>query len=222
MSSTRRELRAPLFVTLRLSWLDARAEEHSEIVSTIDISAHGMRIRHSGLRCHPGDEVTLSCGSGSMRFRVVWIGTPGTPSEGEAALLASIPGEDLSQFALCLAHARAGYADQSASATPGHERRVMPRYLCEGPAQLWRSGEMSSLEGALRDLSLTGCYVRLRKPFPVGTELRLSMSLFGMTVRAEGVVRNVVENDGMGIEFSGLQPQDVLPLNTVLAELTRK
>jgi len=222
MNSVRCESRAPLTVTARLSWLDTRSEEKSEIVSTIDISAHGMRIRHSGLHCHPGDEVTLSCGAGSMRFRAVWIGSPGTPSEGEAGLLASIPGEDLGQFALHLAHARAGYLDQSAVATPGHERRVMPRYLCEGPAQLWRSGEMSSMEGTLRDLSLTGCYVRLRKPFAVGTELRLSMSLFGMTVRAEGVVRNVVENDGMGIQFTALQPQDVLPLNTVLAELTRK
>lgn len=54
----------------------------------------------------------------------------------------------------------------------------------------------------LTDLSLGGCYLELSSPFPVCTTLTLSMSAAEVEVRAQGVVRVMHPESGMGVEFT--------------------
>jgi DNA-binding response OmpR family regulator len=54
----------------------------------------------------------------------------------------------------------------------------------------------------LTDLSLGGCYLEINSPFPVNTKIVLSMRVAGHQVRAEGVVRVMHPEIGMGIEFT--------------------
>jgi hypothetical protein len=54
----------------------------------------------------------------------------------------------------------------------------------------------------LTDLSLGGCYVNITAPYPVSTRVTLSMRAAGTELRAEGIVRVMHPEKGMGVEFS--------------------
>jgi c-di-GMP-binding flagellar brake protein YcgR len=54
----------------------------------------------------------------------------------------------------------------------------------------------------LTDLSLGGCYLELPSPFPVRTRIVLSMRTSALELRAEGVVRVMHPEVGMGVEFT--------------------
>lgn len=52
----------------------------------IDVSHHGARVDHISLSLHPGDPVHLVSGGHDIRFRVIWVGEPGTAQEGQVGL----------------------------------------------------------------------------------------------------------------------------------------
>ncbi len=55
--------------------------------------------------------------------------------------------------------------------------------------------------GELTDLSLHACYLKMSTPFPLHARVALVMRVGLMDVRAEGVVRVVHPETGMGVEF---------------------
>jgi c-di-GMP-binding flagellar brake protein YcgR len=59
----------------------------------------------------------------------------------------------------------------------------------------------------LTDLSLGGCYLEISSPFPASSRVALSMRAGGVEVRAQGVVRVMHPDKGMGIEFSLATPE---------------
>ncbi len=54
----------------------------------------------------------------------------------------------------------------------------------------------------LTDLSLGGCYLEMSSPFPIRTLVILSMRVGQLQVKAEGVVRVMHPELGMGVEFT--------------------
>jgi len=54
----------------------------------------------------------------------------------------------------------------------------------------------------LSDLSLGGCYLEIASPFPVATRVTLSMRAADVELKAEGVVRVMHADKGMGVEFT--------------------
>jgi c-di-GMP-binding flagellar brake protein YcgR len=54
----------------------------------------------------------------------------------------------------------------------------------------------------LSDLSLGGCYLEIASPFPVSTRVTLSMRAADVELKAEGVVRVMHAEKGMGVEFT--------------------
>jgi c-di-GMP-binding flagellar brake protein YcgR len=59
----------------------------------------------------------------------------------------------------------------------------------------------------LTDLSLGGCYLEITSPFPVGTRIVLSMKVGAMELRAEGAVRVMHPDAGMGVAFRQTTPE---------------
>jgi len=72
----------------------------------------------------------------------------------------------------------------------------------------------------LTDLSLGGCYLDIGSPFPVTTRVTLSMRAAGMELRAEGVVRVMHPDQGMGVEFTQTTPEHRAALEKFLGVLT--
>jgi CheY-like chemotaxis protein len=59
----------------------------------------------------------------------------------------------------------------------------------------------------LVDVSLGACYVEITSPFPVSTRVTLSMRAAQVELRAEGVVRVMHPDKGMGVEFTQSTPE---------------
>jgi len=59
----------------------------------------------------------------------------------------------------------------------------------------------------LTDLSLGGCYLEISSPFPVSSRVMLSMRAGAVEVRAQGVVRVMHPDKGMGVEFTQTTPE---------------
>jgi CheY-like chemotaxis protein len=85
-SAQRREPRIAVSREVEI-WVDERADPpQGHTTSMIDVSHHGARISHTSLNLHPGDPVHLISGENDARFRVIWVGQPGTPQEGQLGL----------------------------------------------------------------------------------------------------------------------------------------
>jgi len=72
----------------------------------------------------------------------------------------------------------------------------------------------------LMDLSLGGCYLESASPFPVSTRLTLSMRAADVELKAEGVVRVMHPDKGMGVEFTQSTPEHRGLLEKFLSVLT--
>jgi c-di-GMP-binding flagellar brake protein YcgR len=72
----------------------------------------------------------------------------------------------------------------------------------------------------LTDLSMGGCYLEISSPFPVTTRVTLSMRAAGVELRAEGVVRVMHPDRGMGVEFTQTTPEHRAGLERFLGVLT--
>jgi c-di-GMP-binding flagellar brake protein YcgR len=59
----------------------------------------------------------------------------------------------------------------------------------------------------LTDLSLGGCYLDISSPFPVSSRVLLSMKAGAIQVRAQGIVRVMHPDKGMGVEFTQATPE---------------
>lgn len=59
----------------------------------------------------------------------------------------------------------------------------------------------------LTDLSLGGCYLDISSPFPASSRVTLSMRAAAIEVRAQGVVRIMHPDKGMGVEFTQTTPE---------------
>src|SRR6204780_938863 len=73
----------------------------------------------------------------------------------------------------------------------------------------------------LTDLSLGGCYLEISSPFPVSTRVTLSMRAGSAEMRAEGVVRVMPPEKGMGVEFSQTTPEHRQAVEKFLGVLTQ-
>ena len=72
----------------------------------------------------------------------------------------------------------------------------------------------------LTDLSLGGCYLEIASPFPVSSRVMLSMRAAGVEVRAQGVVRVMHPDKGMGVEFAQSTPEHRVVVERFLAVLS--
>jgi len=72
----------------------------------------------------------------------------------------------------------------------------------------------------LMDLSLGGCYLEIGSPFPVSTRVTLSMRAADVELKAEGVVRVMHPDKGMGVEFTTTTPEHRALLEKFLSVLT--
>lgn len=81
----RREPRIAVSQSVQV-WDLNEQESSSEATSMIDVSHHGARVGGVGLHLKAGEVVHLLSDGVDARFRVIWVGEPGTPQEGQIGL----------------------------------------------------------------------------------------------------------------------------------------
>jgi hypothetical protein len=83
-------------------------------------------------------------------------------------------------------------------------RRRAVRHYFGGPAEVTDFNNHKRLLALTTDLSVFGCFVRTRHPFPKGTEITLKISHQGAVFTSCGNVAHVQPNKGMGIAFGAV------------------
>jgi hypothetical protein len=99
------------------------------------------------------------------------------------------------------------------------ERRIFPRYKCEGGAEIHKRGVDARVWGNLADISLGGCYVEMMTPFPSGTDVEVVVAACGRRLRSAGIVRTCHAGCGMGVQFTDISDDDRAQLQQLVNAL---
>jgi len=99
------------------------------------------------------------------------------------------------------------------------KRHRASRYPFQADIELTDVQSETPVKGRTSDLSLFGCHVSTLKPFTPGTKIRIRIVHRGCIFQALGKVVYGRLDAGMGIVFTGIQPNDQLVLDKWIAEL---
>ena len=100
------------------------------------------------------------------------------------------------------------------------ERRRATRHLFGGAAEVINVESQKQLTSLTRDLSLYGCFVTSKAPFPKGTGVRLKITNSKANFSAVGHVAYNLPDEGMGIAFVLVEPKDQAVLEEWLAPVS--
>ncbi|PYX88621.1 MAG: hypothetical protein DMG68_07820 [Acidobacteria bacterium] len=211
--AARREHRKNVELSVRIFGTDANGRIFSECVSTVNVSVQGAMLGGVNRPIKPGEIIGLTYGKNKARFRVQWVGEPGTPQAGKIGVqnVASncvwdvpLPKEGLDEQ---------GRAFSSAA-------RYNPRLKCSTSVELRPPGDVP-VWSKVGDISEGGCFVEMMIPLQPGTRLKISLWLKDNKVLAEGVVANSRPGFGVGIRFTEMTKQDSECLKDFLKSLVR-
>lgn len=101
------------------------------------------------------------------------------------------------------------------------ERRAQPRFQCVGVATIRVLALEARMEGTLLDLSVTGCCIVTKTPFPdiENPYVEVILCVDWITLRIAGVVRNRREDSRVGIEFTDVTRRKAEQIEYLIADL---
>ncbi len=98
------------------------------------------------------------------------------------------------------------------------ERHRARRYPFHAGIELTDLESETQTKAQISDLSLFGCHVVTLKPLSAGTKIRIKISHRSESFEALGKVVYSRQNEGMGIHFTNIEPNDQLVLDRWIAE----
>lgn len=89
------------------------------------------------------------------------------------------------------------------------------------PKGLWVAWQHNTRQDVsrVRDLNAGGLFVATATPTRQGVTLTILLSVPEGEIRSQAIVRNVTPGEGMGIEFTGMSPQDKDRLEKLITRL---
>lgn len=100
--------------------------------------------------------------------------------------------------------------------TRRHQRIVLPK----GMSVAWYGGGQQQVS-RVKSLSMGGVFLCGDITLRVGSDLTVVFEVPGGMVFAEAVVRNTVPGEGMGVEFTKMNPESQALLEQLLTRLLR-
>lgn len=98
------------------------------------------------------------------------------------------------------------------------ERRRSLRVPFAASAEIIDEAENTRTASQLSDLSLHGCYVQLANPFPEGTPVTIEIYKDDDFVETPATVVHFQPKRGMGLTFTGTEPQFAIVLKKWVAQ----
>jgi hypothetical protein len=101
-------------------------------------------------------------------------------------------------------------------------RRRRRRFFVEGDADLNPLGSQERLEGEVQQISECGCRIAAGNLLSPGTDLRLALNIFDISVALKAQVKYIADKSGMGLEFQEIRQGDRPLLSYVLKKLANQ
>lgn len=193
---------------------------------TYDIHPHGARLL-SARHVNVGDLVMVERGRNKAICQVVWAGDQHSPLRGQFSVQC-VEGktpwdEELRQMEeqyqpVMLDDLQRGSARGFSAATANRRRR--PRFHVEGEAEVIDGVQRAT--GEVQQISEYGARISSTEILRPGTDFRLMLNMFDISVAVKAKVKYLVDNLGMGVEFQEIRRGDRPLLSYVLSRLRTK
>ncbi len=108
---------------------------------------------------------------------------------------------------------------QDKKAAGSSERRLSPRYKCQGSAEFRVEGSDVRTWGTFTDLSMHGCHIKMTATYPVGAVVNLGLGLNGLHVNVKGEVRVGHPFLGIGVAFRDVSDESDARLREMVRSL---
>jgi hypothetical protein len=218
----RTEPRLSKEASIRIFGMDSRGRPINQPAKTVDISQHGARV--NGIKCwdYPGETVGIRYGMEKARYRVVWVGLPGTPVDGQIGVVCVETGKYIWDVSPPAAHASPGNLAAPIPSVPRmmgtqiglapvireyeDSRRKDHRFVVTGGAHIREVGKNVPQWTTMHDLSMGGCYVETTAPLPIHTRVDLTIQVGDIKIDSRGSVTVKHPLVGMGIKFMEMSP----------------
>ena len=215
-----------LALPVRWSLVGQEGRGPAEMACTYDIHPHGARLL-SARAVNLGDLVMVERGRNKAICQVVWSGDPSSPLRGQFSVQcveARTPwDEELRQMEeqyqpVLLDGLQRGSA--RGFDRPAANRRRRPRFYVEGQAEVIDG--VQRVEGEVQQISEYGARIAATEILRPGTDFRLLLNMFDISVSVKAQVKYLVDNLGMGVEFQQIRRGDRPLLSYVLSKLRTK
>lgn len=205
------EPEAPARAQLKVSifGVDSSGKPFKQTVTASELTPSRAKLVAVQAALAVGEILGVNVDGTKGRFRVIWVGEPGSSSEGEVRIENLEPDKRLWKVEGRAGAARAaapapGTADPSMRQTSvGRAQRRFIRYICSGGAKVGAPGTVPGWT-RLKNISLGGCYLETASPMAIGTPLNLQIGCEGLQFQAAGIVKCSHPGFGMGVEFTKL------------------
>lgn len=88
-----------------------------------------------------------------------------------------------------------------------NERRRSPRYSFAATAEITADNSRASATATVSELSLRGCWLDIKNPFPLNVPITLKISAAGELFQSKGKIIYQKPGIGAGVTFLGIEPQ---------------
>lgn len=214
-----------LAIPVRWNLVGQEGRGPAEIACTYDIHPHGARLL-SARPVNIGDLVMVERGRNKAVCQVVWTADPESPLRGQFTVQCvegRTPWDDeLRQMEeqyqpMDLDRPRNGKRGPRGFSRPDTNRRRRPRFYVEGQAEVLDG--VQRVECELQQISEYGARIAATEILRPGTDFRLMLNVFDVSVALRAQVKYLVDNLGMGVEFQEIRRGDRPLLSYVLSKL---
>lgn len=212
-----------LAVPVRWSLVGQEGRGSSEMACTYDIHPNGARLM-SAREAHVGDLVMVERGRNKAVCQVVWVADPASSLRGQFTVQCiehKTPwDEELrlleEQYQPVILDTLQRPASRGFGGTEANRRR-RPRFYVEGQAEVIDG--VQRVDGEVQEISEYGARIAASESLRPGTDFRLMLNVFDVSVALRARVKYLVNNLAMGVEFQEIRRGDRPMLSYVLSKL---
>jgi len=217
-----------LALPVRWSLVGQEGRGAQEMACTYDIHPHGARLL-STRDVNIGDLVMVERGRNKAICQVVWSADPASELRGQFSVQC-VEGktpwdEELRQMEeqyqpVILEASLRRPGTMNAFSRPDANRRRRPRFYVEGQAEV--TDGVLQLAGEVEQISEFGARLSAMDLLPPGTDFRLTLNVFDVSLALKAQVKYLVNNLGMGVEFQEIRRGDRPLLSYILSKVRSK
>jgi hypothetical protein len=213
--------RLKLVLPVRLWGVDTTGKPFHQMAHTLNVNHSGARL--GGVRVlMPVDEIVgVQYKHKKARFKVVWLGRPGTKSEEQIGITRIQGEQEIWPMELPTAVIRDEYEAPPAKKSDLDKRDVR-RYACSGGIEVrQRHAKGPGVWAALTDISLGGCFSQMTSPYPKDTNIDFTIRIGTVEIRGVGAIRSSLQGVGMGVDFVTLPGPDKERLEYLIEKFSK-
>jgi len=219
-----------LALPVRWSLIGQEGRGPAEMACTYDIHPHGARLL-SSRQLNLGDLVMVERGRNKAVCQVIWAGDSASALRGQFTVQCiegktpwdeelrqmQMQGQGADQYQPIDLDSMERRALPRGFGAAESNRRRRPRFYVEGQAQVIDG--VQRLEGAVQQISEFGARIASTEILRPGTDFRLMLNMFDVSVAVKAQVKYLVDNLAMGVEFQEIRRGDRPLLSYVLSKL---